>query len=220
VRSLFSVGFCFGGALSYLQARAGSAMRASSASTAGRWAEALADRPRPIDAVPRYANPVQSIFGGADEGIPASAVEEFDGACQKARVRTDAKTYAGRAAQLLRPQADGVRGGLRGRVGPGEELVGRNTKAASGDHLRATEASAQRRLRVKTPGAGAPLRREAAWMVHVRGGEDVATLAPPSSLPAATGWRRAPMRHGAGIRPGARKPPRPPGPRWPGSARR
>lgn len=96
VRSLFSVGFCFGGALSYLQA-------ASPIGYAGvigfygwplglkRWP----DRPRPIDAVARYACPVLSLFGGADEGIPQSAVDEFDAACRKARVKHDVTVYPG-----------------------------------------------------------------------------------------------------------------------------
>jgi carboxymethylenebutenolidase len=96
VNSLFSVGFCFGGALSYLQA-------ASNLNYAGvigfygwplglkRWP----DRPKPIDAVPRYKAPVQSLFGGADEGIPQADVDAFDGACKKAGVKHDLKVYAG-----------------------------------------------------------------------------------------------------------------------------
>jgi carboxymethylenebutenolidase len=96
VRSLFSVGFCFGGALSYLQA-------ASDLGYAGvigfygwplglkRWP----DRQRPIDAVSRYKAPVLSLFGGADEGIPQSAVDEFDAACRKANVKHDFTVYPG-----------------------------------------------------------------------------------------------------------------------------
>ena len=96
VKSLYSVGFCFGGALSYLQASSGLGY----AGVIGfygwplglkRWPE----RPRPIDAVPRYTCPVQSIFGGADEGIPQSAVDDFDAACRKAGVEHDLKVYPG-----------------------------------------------------------------------------------------------------------------------------
>ncbi len=96
VKSLFSVGFCFGGALSYFQA-------ASDLNYAGviafygwplglkRWP----DRPKPIDAVPRYKSPVQSLFGGADEGIPQADVDAFDSACKKAGVKHDMKVYPG-----------------------------------------------------------------------------------------------------------------------------
>ena len=96
VRSLFCVGFCFGGALSYLQA-------ASDLDYAGvigfygwplglkRWP----DRPRPIDAASRYRAPVQSIFGGADEGIPPADVDQFDSALRKANVKHDMKVYPG-----------------------------------------------------------------------------------------------------------------------------
>ena len=80
VRSLFSVGFCFGGALSYLQAASGLGY----AGVIGFYGWPLGlkrwpDRPRPIDAVGRYTCPVLSIFGGADQGIPQSAIDEFDG---------------------------------------------------------------------------------------------------------------------------------------------
>jgi carboxymethylenebutenolidase len=80
VRALFSVGFCFGGAVSFLQA-------ASDLGYAGvigfygwplglpRWP----DRPRPVDAVARFRCPVLALYGAADRGSPPSAVEAFDG---------------------------------------------------------------------------------------------------------------------------------------------
>ncbi len=96
VRSLFSVGFCFGGALSYLQAASGLGY----AGVIGfyGWPLGLSrwpDRPRPIDAVGRYTSPVLSIFGGADPGIPQSAVDEFDAACRKAGVKHESTVYPG-----------------------------------------------------------------------------------------------------------------------------
>jgi carboxymethylenebutenolidase len=96
VRSLFSVGFCFGGTLSYLQA-------ASALGYAGvigfygwplglkRWP----DRPKPIDAVSRYKSAVLSLFGGADEGIPQADVDQFNEACRKASVKHDSTVYPG-----------------------------------------------------------------------------------------------------------------------------
>jgi len=84
VRSVFSVGFCFGGALSYLQAASGLGY----AGVIGfyGWPLGLArwpDRPKPIDAVARYRCSVLSLFGGADQGIPQGAVDEFDAACAR-----------------------------------------------------------------------------------------------------------------------------------------
>jgi len=95
-RSIFSVGFCFGGALSYLQAASGLGY----AGVIGfyGWPLGLSrwpDRPRPIDAVPRYKCGVLSLFGGADQGIPQSAVDEFDAACRKAGVKHDSTVYPG-----------------------------------------------------------------------------------------------------------------------------
>jgi carboxymethylenebutenolidase len=96
VRALYSVGFCFGGALSYLQAASGLGY----AGVIGFYGWPLGlrrwpDRPRPIDAVARYTCPVLSIFGGGDEGIPPAAVDEFDGACRKAGVKHDYTVYPG-----------------------------------------------------------------------------------------------------------------------------
>jgi carboxymethylenebutenolidase len=96
VRSLFSVGFCFGGALSYLQASSGLGY----AGVIGFYGWPLGlkrwpDRPKPIDAVAQYKAPVQSIFGGADEGIPESDREQFEAACKKVGVKHDVTVYPG-----------------------------------------------------------------------------------------------------------------------------
>jgi carboxymethylenebutenolidase len=96
VRSLFSVGFCFGGALSYLQAASG----LDYAGVIGFYGWPLGlkrwpDRAKPIDAVSRYKSPVLSLFGGADEGIPQADVDAFDNACKKASVKHDVTVYPG-----------------------------------------------------------------------------------------------------------------------------
>jgi len=96
VRSLYSVGFCFGGALSYLQAA--SDLRYAGVIAFYGWPLGLRrwpDRPKPIDAVGRYTCPVLSLFGGADEGIPPSAIDEFGEACRKAGVTHDVTVYPG-----------------------------------------------------------------------------------------------------------------------------
>ena len=96
VRSLFCVGFCFGGALSYLQAASGLGY----AGVIGFYGWPLGlkrwpDRPRPIDAVGKYACPVLSLFGGADEGIPQADIDQFAGALDKARVKHQDTVYPG-----------------------------------------------------------------------------------------------------------------------------
>ena len=96
VKSLYSVGFCFGGGLSYLQAASGLGY----AGVIGFYGWPLGlkrwpDRPKPIDAVSRYKARVLSIFGGADEGIPPADVEAFDQACRKAGVKHEQKVYEG-----------------------------------------------------------------------------------------------------------------------------
>ena len=96
VRSLYSVGFCFGGALSYLQAASG--LGYNGVMGFYGWPLGLRrwpDRPRPIDAVGRYTCPVLSLFGGADEGIPQRDVDEFDAACRKAGVKHESTVYPG-----------------------------------------------------------------------------------------------------------------------------
>ena len=96
VRSLFSVGFCFGGALSFLQASSGLGY----AGVIGFYGWPLGlprwpDRPKPIDAVSRFRSPVLAIYGGEDPGIPPSAVAEFDQALTRAGVQHESVTYDG-----------------------------------------------------------------------------------------------------------------------------
>jgi len=96
VRSLFSVGFCFGGALSFLQAASGLAY----AGVIGFYGWPLGlprwpDRPKPIDAVSRFRSSVLAIYGGADPGIPPTAVAEFDQALTRASVQHETVTYDG-----------------------------------------------------------------------------------------------------------------------------
>jgi carboxymethylenebutenolidase len=96
VRSLFCVGFCFGGALAYLQATTGLDYRG----VIGFYGWPLGlkrwpDRPKPIDAASRYQAPVLSIFGGADEGIPEADRQAFGAALRRAGVKHEEHVYPG-----------------------------------------------------------------------------------------------------------------------------
>ena len=96
VRRLYSVGFCFGGALSYFQAASGLGY----AGVIGFYGWPLGltrwpDRPKPIDTAPRFRAPVLAIYGGADPGIPPSAIADFDQALTRAGVAHESVTYDG-----------------------------------------------------------------------------------------------------------------------------
>ena len=96
VRSLFSVGFCFGGAICYLQATTGLGY----AGVIGFYGWPLGlkrwpDRPRPIDAAPQFKAPALSIYGGADEGIPEADRTAFAAALKKANVTHEEHVYPG-----------------------------------------------------------------------------------------------------------------------------
>lgn len=97
--SLFTIGFCFGGSLSYLQ----DAEQKGLAGVIGFYGNpvprtpppgfAFPTLPAPIDEVNRFTAPVLGIFGGADQGIPASAVQQFDDALTRAGVKHEIKVY-------------------------------------------------------------------------------------------------------------------------------
>lgn len=96
VRSLFSVGFCFGGALSFLQAA--TELRYAGVIGFYGWPLGLArwpDRPRPVDHAHRFRCPVLAIYGGDDPGIPPSAIADFGQALTRAGVVHESVTYDG-----------------------------------------------------------------------------------------------------------------------------
>ncbi len=105
MRSLFSVGFCFGGVLSYFQAA--SVLGYKGVIGFYGWPLGLKrwpDRPKPIDAVSRYQSAVLSLFGGADEGIPQADVDQFNEACRKAGVKHDSTVYPGAPHSFVDPK--------------------------------------------------------------------------------------------------------------------
>lgn len=95
VRALFSVGFCFGGALSMNQAASGLGY----AGVIGFYGWPLGlpipgvDRPHPIDSASRYACPVLEIWGEADQGIPPDAIQQFNDALTAAGVAHESYSY-------------------------------------------------------------------------------------------------------------------------------
>jgi carboxymethylenebutenolidase len=95
VERLYTVGFCFGGRLSYLQATSG----IDAAGVIGFYGPPvgpnLAGLPAPADEAPRFTAPVLAIWGGADQGIGAEAAHAFDQALDRAGVPHTSVTYPG-----------------------------------------------------------------------------------------------------------------------------
>ena len=94
-RRIFVVGFCMGGR----QAFFASAEHAELAGVVGFYGR-LSTREgeegtAPKDRAQRMRAPVLGVFGGADPGIPASEISEFDRALKDARVQHHVVTYPG-----------------------------------------------------------------------------------------------------------------------------
>jgi carboxymethylenebutenolidase len=75
--SRFTLGFCMGGRMSFLAATLGlglSGVIGFYGTLEGPWRN---DAPAPLDRVDEFEAPVLGLFGGADQGITADAVERF-----------------------------------------------------------------------------------------------------------------------------------------------
>ncbi|MGH3487876.1 MAG: dienelactone hydrolase family protein [Actinopolymorphaceae bacterium] len=93
VGAVFTVGFCFGGSNSFLQV-ANFDLTGAIGFYAGM-RQRVEGGPTPISEAPRAQVPVLGLFGGADAGIPAEKVEEFDAALTAAGVEHTVHTYPG-----------------------------------------------------------------------------------------------------------------------------
>jgi carboxymethylenebutenolidase len=92
---LFTVGFCFGGRISLLQAGEGHGLAGVIAFYGWPVGPHRTGLPAPADAARRFDCPVLAIYGGADQGIPHEAVAQFDDALASAGVRHRSITYPG-----------------------------------------------------------------------------------------------------------------------------
>ena len=84
--SLFAVGFCFGGRLSFLAATLGLDLSGVIGFYGVPVGPGRNDVPAPADVAERIASPVLALFGGADQAIPASAIATFEAALAAAAV--------------------------------------------------------------------------------------------------------------------------------------
>ena len=112
VERLYTVGFCFGGRLSYLQAASG----LDAAGVIGFYGPPVgpnrAGLPAPADEAPRFTCPVLAIWGGADQGIGPEAVEAFDQAMDRAGRDPSDGHLSGCAPLILRSDVGRACGSL------------------------------------------------------------------------------------------------------------
>jgi carboxymethylenebutenolidase len=91
---IYTVGFCFGGRLSYLQAADGPDVDG----VIGFYGWPVGqnrDLPAPADLAGRFRAPVLALWGGADRGITPEIVEQFTAALREAGVDHESVTYPG-----------------------------------------------------------------------------------------------------------------------------
>lgn len=107
VASLFTVGFCYGGRLSFDCAAAGLGLAGVVGFYGWPVGEGRGGVPAPVDVAGEMRGRVLGIFGGADEGIGPDAVAEFEEALAGAGVAHEIVTYAGAPHSFFdRKQAD------------------------------------------------------------------------------------------------------------------
>jgi carboxymethylenebutenolidase len=93
--SLFTVGFCMGGRLSFDAAT----LDVPLAGVIGFYGWPVGPHrsgsPAPADAVDQFSCAVLGLFGGADQGIPTAAVDQFEQALTNSNVDHEIVTYPG-----------------------------------------------------------------------------------------------------------------------------
>jgi carboxymethylenebutenolidase len=94
VKSIFTVGFCFGGRQSWLAA-AGAHGLAGAIGFYGRPGLGQDGSPGPAQRAAELEAPILGLMGGADQGIPAEDVEAFEAALADASVEHELVTYPG-----------------------------------------------------------------------------------------------------------------------------
>lgn len=92
--SVFTVGFCFGGSNSWMQAAAGHGL-SGVMGFYGRPGEGRDGTPGPTARAGDFEAPVLALMGGADQGIPKEQVDEYEVALEAAGVEHEIKIYEG-----------------------------------------------------------------------------------------------------------------------------
>lgn len=93
-RSVFTVGFCFGGRHSWLAAASGHDL-AGAVGFYGRPVQGMDGSPGPIHRAPDMRAPILALMAGDDPGIPVEDVTQFDDALTTAGVDHELVVYPG-----------------------------------------------------------------------------------------------------------------------------
>ena len=99
-RSIFTVGFCFGGSNSWQQAANGHGL-AGVVGFYGGLGPRRDSSPGPIERAAGYACPLLGLMAGDDKGIPPEKVTEFDAALTSAGIEHEIITYEGTPHSFL-----------------------------------------------------------------------------------------------------------------------
>jgi carboxymethylenebutenolidase len=94
-KRIYTLGFCFGGRVSFLQAAAGLALAGVVGFYGWPTGPHRTGSPAPAQKAPQFGCPVLAIFGGADQGIGPEARTEFDRALDSAGVPHNIIVYDG-----------------------------------------------------------------------------------------------------------------------------
>ncbi len=107
VRQVFTIGFCMGGRLAFV-AGARPELDVTGAIGFYGWpvGPGRGGTPAPAEIAGDIKASVLAIFGGADQGIPASAVKEFENALDQAGVDHEVVTYPGAPHSFFDRKAD------------------------------------------------------------------------------------------------------------------
>jgi len=96
VRSVFAVGFCYGGRLAFLT---GSRPELGLSGVIGFYGVPVgpgrAGMPAPVDVAEHIHAPVLGLFGGTDQGIPQASIEAFGSGLNAAGIENELVTYPG-----------------------------------------------------------------------------------------------------------------------------
>ena len=95
VERVYTMGFCFGGRASFVQAGEGHGLAGVIGFYGSVAGPGRAGLPEPVARVPAFRCPVLGLFGGADEGITPESITAFDEALKVAGIDHELATYLG-----------------------------------------------------------------------------------------------------------------------------